>query len=171
MRRNTTIVLLGAVLAVFALGAIVPAASAQVGASQTTQYDDSVNATEVRAQYMAEWMKARMGPEGVEAFEEQTGTTVETVAQAMAEYMGPWTGYWEGPTDGDQYGRGPAGPGNDGAGYGPEYGPGGYGPGGYGMPCGGGYGHGMGGYGHGMSGYGSGTGWFGSGPGGLGPGR
>ena len=144
MRRTTTILLVGALLAALAIGAFAPAASAHSGndTQEPTPYGDAENATEARAQSMAHWMETRMGPEGVAAFEEETGTTIEAVAHAMAEQMGPWTGTQNAPTERGQYGPGSS------------YGPGGYGPGGSGSgtPCGGGYGHGMGGYGHGMGG-------------------
>lgn len=155
MRRTTTILLVGALLAALALGALAPTAGAQQGTDvQTTTPDaDATNATEVRAQYMAQWMETRMGPEGVEAFEEETGTSIEAVSEAMAEYMGPWAGDWNAPDESERYGPDTYGPNN--------YGPGGYGPGSYGpgMPCHGGYGPGMGGYGPGTGGSGSGMGW------------
>lgn len=144
MRRTTLILLVGALLAALALGTLAPAVAAHQGTDQQTTTPDATtaNATEVRAQYIAQWMETRMGPEGVAAFEEQTGTSLETVAQAMAEHMGPWADRWTAPADGEQYGPG-------------GYGPGSYGPG---APCHGGYGPGMGGYGPGMGGYGPGMG-------------
>lgn len=154
MRRTTLILLVGALLAALALGALAPAVGAQQSADQqtTTPDADATNATEVRAAYIVQWMETRMGADGVAAFEEQTGTSVETVAQAMAEHMGPWADQWTEPSEGEQYGPDGYGPG--------EYGPGGYGPGSYGpgAPCHGGYGPGMGGYGPGMGGYGPGMG-------------
>lgn len=143
MRRTTTMLVTGVLIAALALGALVPAASAHDGSDQQTPtpYGDAENATEARAQYMAHWMETRMGPDGVAAFEEQTGTSIEAVAHAMAEQMGPWAGQWGVPSERGQYGPG-------------GYGSGGYGPGASGpqMPCGGGYGHGMGGHGAGMGG-------------------
>lgn len=112
MRRNTTILLVGALIAVLSIGVMAPVVSAHGGtdAQPTTPYADGDNATETRTQYMAEWMETRMGPEGVESFEQQTGTTVEAVAAAMAEHMGPGDGTWNAPRDSEQYGPG-AGPG------------------------------------------------------------
>lgn len=147
MRRTKTVLLVGALLAALTFGALAPAVSAHSGTdSQPTPYADADNATEARAQYMAQWMAQRMGPEGVAAFEEETGTTIEAVAYAMAEHMGPWAGGWGAPADRGQYAPGEYGPGSNGPG---GYGASGYGPG---MPCGGGNGHGMGGYGQGMGG-------------------
>lgn len=153
MRRTTTIVVVGVLLAALAVGALVPAASAHQGTDQqtSTPYGDAENATEVRAQSVAHSMETRMGSEGVAAFEKQTGTTIDAVAHAMAEQMGPWAGQWGAPTERGQYGPSGYGTGSQGSG---GYGPGGSGPGGHGpqMPCGGGYGHGMAGSGHGMGG-------------------
>ena len=162
-----TILLVGALVVALAIGAFAPAASAHSGndTQEPTPYGDAENATDARAQYIAEWMEARMGPEGVEAFEAQTGTTVEAVAAAMAEHMGPQAGTGDawtdrpryGPWSGDNY-RAPGG------GYGPQ------------MPCGNGYGHGpgmWGGYGPGMgpgNGGAYGPGGQGYGMGGHGPG-
>lgn len=143
MRRTTTILLVGALLATLAIAGLAPAVSAHSGTDTQapTPDGDAANATEMRAQYMAAWMEQRMGHEGVVAFEEQTGTTIQAVAHAMAEHMGPWAGSWGMPAERGQYGPGGYGMGGyDSSGYGPQ------------TPCGGGYGHGMGGYGHGMGG-------------------
>ncbi len=178
MRQNTTILLIGALVAVLAIGGLAPVVSAHGGtdSDQPAPTPEAENATEAQAQYMAEWMATRMGPEGVEAFEEETGTTIEAVARAMAEQMGPWN---RAPNAG-QYGPG--------SGYGYQAPNGGYGPQ---MPCGNGYspgmwgGHGMwgtdapgmwGGFGPGMwGGYGPGTGYenggYGPSNGGYGPGN
>ncbi|MFB6109592.1 MAG: hypothetical protein ABEJ60_01805 [Halodesulfurarchaeum sp.] len=153
MRRTTFTLLVGAVLAALAIGAFTPTAIAVTGTDThvSTPTDAAENATELRAQYIASWMEARLGPEGVAAFEDRTGTTIETVARAMAEYVVPWS---ETPTG--HYHDGPVGGAPE---YGPsgEYGPG-TGPGGYGPqpPCHGGHGHGMGGYGGHGSGWGGG---------------
>jgi hypothetical protein len=146
MRRTTRALLVGAVLAVLAIGTVVPTAIAASGTDTQapSPYGDQ-NATEVRAQQIAYWMETRMGPDGVAAFEDQTGVTVETVAGAMAEHMVPWG---EPPVERGQYGPDRTAPGG--------YGPGGddTGPGGYGSPapCHGGHGHRMGGHGPGWGG-------------------
>ena len=181
MQRNTTLLLVGALAAILAIGMIAPAVSAHATTDAPTTDDAHVqNATETQAEYMAGWMESRMGPDGVESFEAQTGTTVEDVAHALADTMGPASGSWSDSSDSSQYGpnarngyqtpcggAGPMMPG--GHGYGPgawganspdagydsggAVGPRGYGPSGN-TP--GGYGPGMGG--HGMGG-GMGGGW------------
>ncbi|UWG48213.1 hypothetical protein HSRCO_1935 [Halanaeroarchaeum sp. HSR-CO] len=167
MRRTITILLVGALVAALAIGVVAPAVSAHGSTvtQPTTPYDDGENATETQAQYMTEWMETRMGPDGVESFEQQTGTTVEEVAAAMAEHMGPTDGTWNAPGDSQQYGpnagpgyqapgwcHGPMMPGGNGYGPGPwsgngpgaGYGNGGaYGPGGHGPGMGGHMGGGM----------------------------
>ncbi|MGM0399623.1 MAG: hypothetical protein ACQEQY_11635 [Halobacteriota archaeon] len=160
MRRNITILLVGALVAVLAIGVVAPAVSAHgsTDSQPTTPYADDENATETQAQYMAEWMETRMGPDGVESFEQQTGTTVDEIAAAMAEHMGPADGTWNAPGDNQQYGPG-AGPGNQapGWGHGPMM-PGGNGNGPWGgNGPGAGYGnggaYGPSGHGHGMGGH------------------
>lgn len=185
MQRKTTIVLVGALVAILALGLIAPAVSADgTDDTQTTEDGEAQNATEVQAQYMAEWMETRMGPDGVESFEEQTGTTVDEVASALVDNMRPVNNTWSASPGSPQYGPG--------TGYGYQA-PGGYGPmmphGGYGpmMPGGNGYapgpwgadnpgtgfgpgdGTGSGGYWNGGSG-GFGSGGYGPGMGGPGMG-
>lgn len=157
MRRNTTILLVGALIAALAIGVMAPAVSAHedTAAEPTTPYADE-NATETRAEHLAAWMEARMGPDGVEGFEQQTGTSVESVATAMAEHMSPADSSWNAPEDSQRYGPG-AGQGSQAPGWcqgpmmpgGNGYGPwGGYGPG---------SGHGTGGpYGQTGPGYGTG---------------
>lgn len=183
MRRKLTILVVGLLVGVLAIGGLAPAVSAHGGtdSDQPAPTTDAENATEAHAQYMAEWMAARMGPEGIEAFEEETGTSIESVAYAMVENMGPQAFPWNPDEEARQYGAG-SGYGSQapngaygpqmpwGNGYGPGmwggFGPamwGGHGPGssydnggGYGPSNGGydsgGHGHGMGGHGHGMGG-------------------
>lgn len=145
MQRKTTILLVGAVVAILALGLIAPAVSADgTDDTQTTEDGEVQNATEVQAQYMAEWMETRMGPDGVESFEEQTGTTVHEVAYALVDNMRPVNTTWSASPGSPQYGPGTGyGYQAPGEGYGPVMPHGGYGPmmphGGYGpmMPHGG----------------------------------
>lgn len=148
MRRTLTILVAGLLVAGLAIGGIVPAVSAH-GDSDTEQSPnaeptDAENATEAQAASIAQWMKTRMGPEGIEAFEQQTGVSIEAYAYAMAEQMDTHTSAWNESTQqapyssgwnggyqapGDRYGpqmpHGPQMP------YGPQtqYGPQ--------MPCGG----------------------------------
>ncbi|AOW79742.1 hypothetical protein HTSR_0547 [Halodesulfurarchaeum formicicum] len=168
MRRTTLVLITGAIITALAVGAVAPTALAHSGTDTQTSnpygdaspYADAENTTDARAQSIAYWMEERMGPDGVAAFEEQTGTTVEAVAQGMAEHMVPWGGT---ASERSQYGRFGSGP----SWFGPadNYGPGGYGPqaphhGGYGMGGPGMGGHSMGG--HGSGGYGmGGSGWGG----------
>ena len=174
MRRTTTILLVGALVAALALGVLSPAASAHSGTHQqasnpdtdthstdqqpwnsytdthstdqqpSNSYTDTHTTTEALAQDITHWMAERMGPEGVAAFAAETGTTIEAVVHAMAKRMGPWVTGWDATAERGQYGPGGFGSGGSG--------PGGYGSSGYGsgIPCGGG--HGMGGAGHGMGG-------------------
>lgn len=183
MKHKLTILVVGLLLAVLAIGGIAPAVSAHGGTdtqSPDTNTAQTANVTEAYADVMAEWMTARMGPEGVEAFEQETGASIEAVTHAMAEQMGPQAGTWNdtaeqapyspGWTDGYQApgGYGPQMP------TGPHMAPGwGFGSAAderYGPSTGNGWGHGMfGGQGPGFFG-GSGS-WFwpgGSGPGGSG---
>lgn len=180
MGRNTTILFVGALVAVLAIGGLAPVVSAHGGTDtdQPAPSPDAENSTDAHAEYMAKWMATRMGPEGVEAFEEETGTTVEAVAHAMVEQMQPQAGTWNPTRDSGQFGPGSSfGYQALGGTYGPQmpfgngYGPGmwggvgpdmgfnsggAYGPsGGYG-PSDGGYG--SGGHGHGMGGH-MGGGW------------
>lgn len=160
MRRKTTLLLVGALLAALAIGVAAPAVSAHSDAdAQTTDDPDAQNTTEAQAQYIAEWMETRMGSDGVESFERETGTSVDEVAHALAENVGPADGPWSGPGGDAEYGPGagygfqspcggPMMPGGNGYGPGAWGGNGGTtGPGGFGS---GGYGPGMGG--HGMGG-------------------
>ena len=155
--RDITKLLVGVTLAVLAVAAFAPAVSAHAGTD--TQAPTSSNATAVQAQEIATWMEHRMGPDGVDAFESQTGTTVEQVAEGFARHMSPGGDDWSAT---DQRPNEPIaqGPGwNDAR-------PG-WGDNRVQTPCGygGGYGHGMGhgpgtGYGHGMgAGHGMGGGW------------
>lgn len=191
MRRNLTILVAGLLVAGLAIGGIVPAVSAH-GDSDTEQSPyadpaDAENATEAHAASIAQWMKTRMGPEGVEAFEQQTGVSIEEYAYAMAEQMDTHTSAWN-----ESAGQAPYSPGwhdgyqAPGGSYGPQtpygpqmpYGPrmpcGGFGPGMYGGQSQGFFGGfgfnngfgpwssgpgGHGGGGHGMGGHGMGGGW------------
>ncbi|MFP4530413.1 MAG: hypothetical protein ACLFNC_03895 [Halodesulfurarchaeum sp.] len=151
MRRTLTILVVGLLVAVLAIGGIAPAVSAHGDDTEQPPYTDGTNTTNVtdaHAAAMVEWMTARMGPDGVEAFEQETGTTVEVVAHAMAEQMGPATGTWNDSAGTPQYGPGWGG---DSQAPGSGYGPGMHGPGmhhgghmgpawGYGPSAGEGYG-------------------------------
>ena len=128
MRRTLTILVVGLLVAVLAIGGIAPAVSAHGDDTQTPYANeyDTENATDAYAAMMADWMATRMGPDGVEAFEAETGTTIEAVAHAMAEQMGPAAGIWnESSTSqyGPGWGQGYQAPGS---GYGPgmQFGPG-----------------------------------------------
>ncbi|MFW6384423.1 MAG: hypothetical protein ACOCZC_03400, partial [Halodesulfurarchaeum sp.] len=97
MRRTLPILIVGLLVAAVAVSAIAPAASAHGDSDdESLPADAATNATEVHAERIAAWMTARMGPEGVEAFEQETGASVDVVARAMAEQMGsqgtPWNG-------------------------------------------------------------------------------
>ncbi|MDZ7849665.1 MAG: hypothetical protein U5K70_02225 [Halodesulfurarchaeum sp.] len=134
MRRTLTILVVGLLVAGLAIGGIATAASAHGDDTEQSPYADGYeteNATDAYAAMMAEWMTARMGPDGVEAFEQETGTTVEVVAHAMAEQMGPAAGTWNDSAGTAQYGPGWGGGYQaPGSGYGPGmYGPGMHGPG------------------------------------------
>jgi hypothetical protein len=145
MRRTPTILLVGVLVAALALGVLSPAATAHSGTDQqSSPYPDADTTTEARAHDITHWMEARMGPDGVAAFEAETGTSIEAVAHAMAKRMGPWATGWDAPAERGQYGPGGFGSGGSVSG---GYGSSGYGSG---SPCGGG--HGMGGAGHGMGG-------------------
>lgn len=166
MQRKTTLLIVSALVAALAIGVAAPAVSATPDADAHTNNNTTAqNATDTQAQYIADWMETRMGPDGVESFERQTGTTVDEVAHALAENMGPTNNTWFGPAGGSQYGSG------TGNGYQAPYG--GYGPmmphGGYGPMMPGGYGYGPGGWGSNGPGAWGGTGGT-TGPGGFGSG-
>jgi len=139
--RDITKLLVGVTLVVLAIGAFAPAASAHAGTD--TQAQTPSNATTVQAQEIATWMEHRMGPDGVAAFESQTGTTVEQVAEGLADHMSPWSDNW---TATDQR---PAAPFAQGPGWN-DHRPG-WDDQRVQTPCGYGGGHGMG-PGHGMNG-------------------
>ena len=90
--RDITKLLVGVALAVLAVAAFAPAVSAHGGTD--AQAPTASNATAVQAQEMVTWMEYRMGPDGVAAFESQTGTTVEAVAVGFAQHMNPWGNNW-----------------------------------------------------------------------------
>lgn len=186
MKRTLTILVVGLLVAVLAIGAVAPAVSAH-GDTDTEQTPyaeptDADNATDAYAAAMTQWMQTRMGPDGVEAFEQQTGTSIETVAHAMAEQMGPQSGVWNqsaqqtpyssGWNDGSQAPGGFYGPQMP---HGPHMSPGsGYGPGMFGGqsqgffgPQGQGFGGGQGFFG----GFGNGFGPWNNGPGSYGGGH
>jgi hypothetical protein len=187
MKRTLTILVVGLLVAVLTIGGIAPAVSAHGDTdTEQTPYAEPTtadNQTSAYAAAMTQWMQTRMGPEGVEAFEDQTGTSIETVAYAMAEQMGPQTGTWNDSVQQTPYSQGwnnesQAHSGYGYQGHGSNYGPqmphgphmapnNGYGPGMFG----GGYGPGMfgGGYGPGMFG-GQSQGFFGGFGNGVGPG-
>lgn len=180
MKRTLTILIGGFLIAAMALGAFAPAVSAHGGTDDTPTNETVANATDAYADQMAEWMKLRMGPDGVEAFEQETGTSIETVAHAMAEQMTSQTNVWNASPDQSQYGPGwnngyqtpdgsytpqmPCGPQMSPGGYG-MFGGQSYGPSPYGSQ---GQGYAPGTYGGQGQGF---FGWFGSGsPGGHGMG-
>jgi hypothetical protein len=142
--RQTTKLLAGVMLAVLAVAAVAPAVSAHTGTD--TQAPTASNATAVQAQEIASWMEHRMGPDGVEAFEAQTGVSVEAVADGLALHMSPWGGDWN-ATD-----QRPGEPVRQRPGWNDHRS--GWGDQRVQTPCGygGGYGHGMG-PGHGMGGW------------------
>lgn len=187
MKRTLKILIVGFLVAALAIGAFAPAVSAHGGTDDTPTNETVTNATDAYADQMADWMKIRLGPDGVEAFEQETGTSIETVAHAMAEQMSSQTNVWNASPDQSQYGPGwndgyqtpdgsyapqmpcgsQMGPGGYGMFGGQSYGPSaygsqgqGYGPGTYGgqgQGFFGGFGSGSPG-GHGMSGHGMGGG-------------
>jgi len=150
MKRTLIVLFAGLLVAAVAIGALAPAVSAHGGTDyESPTQETPTNVTDAHADRIAQWMTARMGPDGVEAFEQETGTSVEVVAHAMAEQMEPqaynWSAAPEQPRYGPDYNDGYQAPGGS---YGPmmPHGPhmgphGGFGP--------------FGGQGYGPSAYGS----------------